>query len=255
MNEVPLFDHEQKVLGTFRHRTKAMRKVLEEIGVKKDFMLANNEFGMNWHVKSYPGFNRYSLSLVNLELGLEMFKSGLDQMALWNGVGFGFMGKTMLRDNQYGNRMNPVHFGLEMLWKSVGLQMLEVETSAERLHGFCATDGYDKVICYLLNKYPTEKTVDFTGPGFDWMKLIGLLHPTAKISIETLMDPEGPLNSEEEKSWYEQWEGHWGKVEQEENTFNLKEDQKLLHTVPALSFVTLTFSRPCSEMCQRCCQK
>ena len=35
----------------------------------------------------------------------------------------------MLMDKQYDNRMNPVHFGLEMLWKSVGMVMLEMITS------------------------------------------------------------------------------------------------------------------------------
>ena len=58
-----------------------------------------------------------------------MFKSGLDSMALWDSVGREFKGKTMLMDKQYDNRMNPVHFGLEMLWKSVGMDMLEMYTS------------------------------------------------------------------------------------------------------------------------------
>ena len=36
--------------------------------------------------------------------------------------------------------MNPVHFGLEMLFRSVGMEMVKLETSEEfyRLHGFCA---------------------------------------------------------------------------------------------------------------------
>ena len=117
-----------------------MRKKLEDMGVKKYFMLANNEFGLNWNWRSYPGFNRYTLSLINLEQGLEMFKSGMDSMALWNSLGWGFMGKTMLMDHQYGNRMNPVYFGLEMLWQSVGWEMLEMTTPEKRLHGFCATN-------------------------------------------------------------------------------------------------------------------
>ena len=140
MNEVPLFNHEMEWLGSFRKRNLEMRKKLEDMGVKKDFMLANNEFGLNWNWRSYPGFNRYTLSLINLEQGLEMFKSGMDSMALWNSLGWGFMGKTMLMDHQYGNRMNPVYFGLEMLWQSVGWEMLEMTTPEKRLHGFCATN-------------------------------------------------------------------------------------------------------------------
>ena len=137
---MPLFDHEFPELGNFRKRTLDMRKKLEDMGVKKDFMLANNEFGLNWNWRSYPGFNRYTLSLINLEQGLEMFKSGLDSMTLWDSIGWGFMGKTMLMDTQYDNRMNPVYFGLEMLWQSVGWDMLEMTTSERRLHGFCATN-------------------------------------------------------------------------------------------------------------------
>ena len=140
MNEVPLFDHEFPELGNFRKRTLDMRKKLEDMGVKKDFMLANNEFGLNWNWRSYPGFNRYTLSLINLEQGLEMFKSGLDSMTLWDSIGWGFMGKTMLMDTQYDTRMNPVYFGLEMLWQSVGWEMLEMTTAEKRLHGFCATN-------------------------------------------------------------------------------------------------------------------
>ena len=36
--------------------------------------------------------------------------------------------------------MNPVHFGLEMLFRSVGMEIVKLETSEEfyRLHGFCA---------------------------------------------------------------------------------------------------------------------
>ena len=242
MNEVPLIDHEHPELGSFRKRTQEMRDALEIMGVDKDFMLANNEFGMNWHFRSYPGFNRYTLSLVNLELGLEMFKSGLDSMALWDTVGGGFTGKTMLLDKQYDNRMNPVHFGLEMLWKSVEMGMLEMTTSEKRLHGFCATNWDTKMICYLLNKYNADKTVEFTGEGI--YQQIGLLPRNAKVTIETLEDPDGPLNAEEGKKWFEQWKGHWGEVKKEIKNLNLEKDQKFTHTIPPLSFVSFEFLRP-----------
>ena len=82
MEEVPLFNR-SKGLGTYRERTKKLRETLEEMGVKKDFILANNEFGLNPVDPSvYSGFNRYTLSLVNLEFALEMFKSGKVQILL-----------------------------------------------------------------------------------------------------------------------------------------------------------------------------
>lgn len=219
-----------------------MRKKLEDMGVKKDFMLANNEFGLNWHFKSYPGFNRYTLSLINVEQGLEMFKSGLDSMALWDSVGREFKGKAMLMDKQYDNRMNPVHFGLEMLWKSVGMDMLEMYTSEKRLHGFCATNWDKEMICYILNKYNANKTVEFSG---HWTRVLWLMEnagfnkSNAKVTIETLHDPEGPLNTEEGKGWFEQWDGHWGEVMKETKNLNL--DKEFTHTIPPLSFVSFRF--------------
>ena len=73
------------------------------MGVKKKFIIANNEFGLNPKEVLYPGFQRYTLSLVNLELALEMFISGLDMMALWDNVGAkDFNGKTMLMDKSQG---------------------------------------------------------------------------------------------------------------------------------------------------------
>ena len=117
MNEVPLFDHEHPELGSFRKRTNDMRKKLEDMGVKKDFMLANNEFGLNWHFKSYPGFNRYTLSLINLEQDQEMFKTGLVPMAMWDIVEKGFLSKPTLMESPSGNRMQLVLFELEMLQK------------------------------------------------------------------------------------------------------------------------------------------
>ena len=55
--------------------------------------------------------------MVNIELALEMFKSGLDMMALWDNVGNGgFSAEVMLMDKKEGYRMNPVHFGLGLTY-------------------------------------------------------------------------------------------------------------------------------------------
>ena len=54
--------------------------------------------------------------------------------------------------------MNPVHFGLEMLFRSVGMEMVKLEASEEfyRLHGFCArTDA---------------KQVNLETKGLIWLK-------------------------------------------------------------------------------------
>ena len=233
MEEVPLFNRSTG-LGTYRERTKKLRETLEEMGVKKDFILANNEFGLNPVDPSvYSGFNRYTLSLVNIEFALEMFKSGLDMMAFWDNVGDEFAGECMLMDKDNGYRMNPVHFGLEMLWRSVGMKMLEMTTSANRLHGFCATHGGKKTICYLLNKYETEQTFMFRGDTKRFTPW------DTELLIETLVDPEGALDTQDPQA-------HWGKVLIDNKTLKLKswQEEKFTHTVPALSFVTLTFIKP-----------
>ena len=74
------------------------------------------------------------------------------------------------------------------------------------------------MICYILNKYNANKTVEFSG---HWTRVLWLMEnagfnkSNAKVTIETLHDPEGPLNTEEGKGWFEQWDGHWGEVMKE----------------------------------------
>ena len=118
--------------------------------------------------------------------------------------------------------MNPVHFGLEMLFKSVGWDMFQVETDLYRFHGFCAeptkemrTAGYEGPwkICYFLNKYQFPKRIVFTRE----------FH--TKVTIQTLVDTDD----------------HWGNVVTE----NLKMNKTctLDYDVPGLSFVTILFGK------------
>ena len=83
------------------------------------------------------------------------------------------------------------------------------------------------MMCYLLNKYNAPKTVMLCGWGFmsDYF-----MPKDAKVTIKTLMDEEGPLDTPNPHelrkndevynkwvadNWVKQWEGHWGKVETE----------------------------------------
>ena len=67
------------------------------------------------------------------------------------------------------------------------------------------------MICYLLNKYNANKTIDLTEDNLDG--LIGsVLDPKNRVTIETLHDPDGPLNTpDEEKNWFDRWDENWGK--------------------------------------------
>ena len=61
-----------------------------------------------------------------------------------------------------------MHFGLEMLAKSTGLNMLPLSTSADRVHGFAAGVGAiaparDVVEYYLINKFQVAMPVTVHG--------------------------------------------------------------------------------------------
>merc|ERR1712059_91993 len=140
-------------------------------------------------------------------------------MALWDNVGDSkFTGKTMLMDKSQGYRMNPVHYGLEMLWRSIGMEMLHMDTSAYRLHGFCArpvnsTSEASTQTCYVLNKYEDERTI----------KMKNRYAEGSKVVVEVLVDTDD----------------HWGKVLNETIVWK---DEYFSYPVPALSFVAMTFN-------------
>ena len=139
-----------------------------------------------------------------------MFKSGLDMMAFWDTIG---NGEYMLMDKNHSYRMNPVHFGLEMLFRSVEMDMFEMDTSAYRLHGFCARPmDRSKQICFLLNKYDTDKRINFSNK----------FRTNTKVTVEILVDTDD----------------HWGKV-LTGNT--IIENGVFNYNIPSLSFVTMTF--------------
>ena len=95
------------------------------------------------------------------------------------------------------------------------MEMFEMDTSAYRLHGFCAKDASVKQICYVLNKYETDKEIEFTNN-----------YPnTTKVIAEILVDTDD----------------HWGKVLTNEVAMKGEREKSLDYVVPSLSFVTLTF--------------
>ena len=95
------------------------------------------------------------------------------------------------------------------------MEMFEMDTSAYRLHGFCAKDGLVKQICYILNKYETDKEIKFTNN-----------YPnTTKVIAEILVDTDD----------------HWGKVLTNEVAMTGVREKSLDYVVPGLSFITFTF--------------
>ena len=93
------------------------------------------------------------------------------------------------------------------------------------------------MICYLLNKYNANKTVEFEKDNIH-----RFLVPQTKVTIEILHDPDGPLNApDEEKGWFDRWDGHWGEVKRDTKKLNLSKVKKFTYTIPPLSFVSFKF--------------
>lgn len=101
-----------------------------------------------------------------VELGLEMYQSGYDMAAYWdNGDGASCNNCTspiadhMLLDTAAGFRMNPMHFGIEMLAEAQNKSLHAINTTADRVHGFATVDAVGKLELYLINKFEVAMPV------------------------------------------------------------------------------------------------
>ena len=74
LEEVPLLERTSG--QTWRDKIGGMRALATKLG-RPDFLLANNEYGLG-HTENLVGFNKYTKSLVVVELALEMFVAGYD---------------------------------------------------------------------------------------------------------------------------------------------------------------------------------
>eukprot|EP00040_Diaphanoeca_grandis_P031659 m.189837 g.189837 ORF g.189837 m.189837 type:complete len:476 (-) comp32388_c2_seq2:159-1586(-) len=161
LSEVPLIEH--KSGETWRHKIQALRNTTKQLG-RPDFLLANNEYGLG-KPNVLVGFTRFTKSLVVTEFALEMYLSGYDVAAFWDNGDGGNLDHNdqMLISTEHDYRFNPMHFGLEFLARSANQKMLTMTTSEDRVHGFAAYDkSVNAVLCYLINKYETNMTVDIS---------------------------------------------------------------------------------------------
>ena len=174
LNEVPLMEH--KSGQSWREKIQGLRAAAVAAG-RPEFLLANNEFGLGKpNLFTDPGFTRFTKGLIIVEFALEMYASGYDLAAFWdNGdgatCGTPALGEGhMLLDTAAGYRMNPMHFGLEMLAKSTGLTLFPLSTSNKRIHGFvgrrntstaAAAAGHAEY--YLINKFESAMPVTIDG--------------------------------------------------------------------------------------------
>ena len=73
---------ERKSGETWREKIAGLREAAEEAG-RPELMLANNEFGLGKPVY-LEGFNRFTKSMVAVELAMEMYIAGYDVAAFWD---------------------------------------------------------------------------------------------------------------------------------------------------------------------------
>ena len=98
--------------------------------------------------------------------------AGYDVAAFWDNSDGGSLdhGDQMLMDSSHAFRMNPMHFGLELLAQAAGGNMLSMNTSQPRVHGFAALPrnaslgGEGPLLVYLLNKFQAAMPLKMTLP-------------------------------------------------------------------------------------------
>ena len=138
---------------------------------RPDLLLANNEYGLG-KPSALNNFTRFGKSMVVAEFAMEMYIGGYDIASFWdNGDGCSPSASScdhsdhMLMDSIAAYRMNPMHFGLELLARATNSTMRAVTTSTSRVHGFAAKDMEQNTIrLYLINKLEQAQPVQIVLP-------------------------------------------------------------------------------------------
>ena len=159
LNEVPLMDHKSNL--TWRLRNAELRGAATAAGYP-GLLFSNNEYGLG-SGSNLINFTRFSKSLVVVEFAMELFIGNFTSSAYWDSAAPDGTDQ-MLMDRRHGNRFNPSHFGLEMLFQSAGNELYNLTTSERRVHGFCAAAPRStNTTCYLINKLEKPAIVAIGG--------------------------------------------------------------------------------------------
>lgn len=126
-----------------------------------NILFANNEYGHG--SGNHTGFNKYTQSLVAVDLLQEHFLGNWYMSCYWSTIRStdGANGGVVDKSNNY--RYNPMSIGFEMLAKAQGGKMLEMtDTGDVSVYGM-AVEKNDEILVYLLNKSETiqNSTIDF----------------------------------------------------------------------------------------------
>ena len=169
--------------GIFSEKIKKLKEVIKKHRFEK-IMFANNEYGLNPKKNIFKNFNRFTKSLVVLDYLQNLFIGGFDMSAFWKNIGT----DASLLDKRNHYRMNPMHYGFEMLSKCQGAKMITSFMDDPKLPSFVAKFNKYHFAVYVLNKHSSSQklSIEFRDPEIKNFQ---------KLSMTTLADTA---------------KGHWG---------------------------------------------
>lgn len=170
--------------GRFSQRALELRAYAEELGYP-DLMFANNEYGLSqFEHERFVDFDRFDYSLVALEFLQDLFIGQFDMAAYWSNVPSGGRlggerSERSLIDTESGNRLNPLHFGFEMLSSALGKRLVRMDSGSHVAYGFATLeDGQLEV--FLLNKTNENEPIE--------LNIRGSARPRSTAIITSLVD-------------------------------------------------------------------
>ncbi|MBF0198707.1 MAG: hypothetical protein HQL32_13405, partial [Planctomycetes bacterium] len=157
--EHPLIE-KKKSTRVWRDVAQTYRKIAEKYG-RKDYLIANNEYGIGNIDKKDTEFNRFRYGLIMTDMLQEHFIGGWDMTCFWDTVR-GDVNGLICKMNEY--KKNPLHMGMELLAEAQGGEMLELVSDNKYTYGFAALK--DKLLMvYLINKSKENQSVKFNITG------------------------------------------------------------------------------------------
>ena len=157
LNETPLRDWKNHRL--WRAAANRYREAASKAG-RKHYLIANNEYGIGKD-QNIKGFDRYTFGLLLTEFLQEHFIGDWDMTCFWDSV---LEDERGLLSGPNNYRMNPFHFGMQLLAAAQGGLMVEVQTNVPSVHGFAAIKS-DELLVYVINKTRENQTLSITLDG------------------------------------------------------------------------------------------
>jgi hypothetical protein len=205
--QYPIYENKR---GTYSYRIASLKKVAIEEGFP-NLLFANNEYGISPISRDqFVGFNRFHFSLVVLDILTDLFVGQFDMAAFWSNVPASKADTDgrKLMDFSDGLRLNPMHFGFEMLASAQGKRLLSTKGGSASASGFAIQNGAD-VEVFLMNKSDRPNDLE--------IQLSGTRGSPASASLTTLHDTPD----------------HWGAVSTHDASVT---GNRVVVSLPALSF-------------------